>query len=62
MRHLRFLSVAAVLIASANAATVIDNAALTKDANPDAARFVAYLRGPEASRIFAAAGFDVPAP
>jgi molybdate transport system substrate-binding protein len=41
---------------------IVYPAALTKDANPDAARFVAYLRGPEAGSIFAAAGFDVPAP
>jgi molybdate transport system substrate-binding protein len=37
-------------------------AALTKDAGPDAARFLAYLRSGESGRIFAAAGFDVPAP
>ena len=30
-------------------------------ANPDAAQFLAYLRGPEAVGIFARAGFDVPA-
>jgi len=37
-------------------------AALTKDANPDAARFLDYLKGPEAGRIFSGAGFDVPSP
>jgi molybdate transport system substrate-binding protein len=36
-------------------------AVLTKDAGPDAARFLAYLRSGESGRIFAAAGFDVPA-
>ncbi len=35
--------------------------ALTKDANPDAARFLSYLRSSEAGPIFAAAGFAVPA-
>ena len=34
-------------------------AALTRDANPDAARFLSYLRGPAAGGIFAAAGFEV---
>ena len=41
---------------------IVYPAALTKDANPDAARFLSYLRGSEAGRIFAAAGFEVPAP
>jgi molybdate transport system substrate-binding protein len=36
--------------------------ALTRDANPDAARFLAYLKGPEAGRIFSSAGFDIPSP
>ena len=34
--------------------------ALTKDASPDTARLLAYLKGPDAARIFTAAGFDVP--
>jgi molybdate transport system substrate-binding protein len=40
---------------------IVYPAALTRDANPDAARFLAYLRSREAGGIFAAAGFDVPA-
>jgi molybdate transport system substrate-binding protein len=40
---------------------IIYPVALTRDANPDAAQFLAYLRGPEAVGIFARAGFDVPA-
>ena len=41
---------------------IVYPAALIKDANPDAARFLSYLRSSEAGPIFAAAGFAVPAP
>ena len=41
---------------------IVYPAALTKDANRDAAQFLAYLRGPEAAGIFARAGFAVSAP
>ncbi len=37
-------------------------AALTKDANPDAARFLAFLKGAEAGRMFSSAGFEVASP
>jgi molybdate transport system substrate-binding protein len=40
---------------------IVYPAALIKDANPDAARFLAYLRSREAAGIFAASGFEVPA-
>jgi molybdate transport system substrate-binding protein len=40
---------------------IVYPAALIKDANPDAARFLAYLRSREAGGIFAASGFEVPA-
>ena len=40
---------------------IVYPAALTKDANRDAAQFLAFLQGPEAAGIFARAGFDVPA-
>ena len=38
---------------------IVYPAALIKDADPDAARFLSYLRGSEAGRIFADASFDV---
>jgi molybdate transport system substrate-binding protein len=41
---------------------IVYPAALTKDANSDAAQFLSYLRGSEAGHIFASAGFEVPAP
>ncbi len=39
---------------------IVYPAALTKDANPDAARFLTFLKAPAAGRIFSSAGFDVP--
>jgi len=38
---------------------IVYPAALTKDAKADAAQFLAYLKGPEASAVFAPAGFRV---
>ena len=40
---------------------IVYPAALTRDADPEAARFLAYLKGPQAGRIFAAAGFEISA-
>jgi molybdate transport system substrate-binding protein len=40
---------------------IVYPAALTKDANSDAAQFLSYLRGPKARDIFAAAGFEISA-
>jgi molybdate transport system substrate-binding protein len=38
---------------------IVYPAALTKDAKPDAAQFITYLKGPEASAVFQRAGFRV---
>jgi molybdate transport system substrate-binding protein len=41
---------------------IVYPAALTPEASPDAAQFLTYLRGPQASAVFERAGFSVPAP
>lgn len=41
---------------------IVYPAALTSEARPDAAQFLAYLRGPEARAVFERAGFTVLAP
>jgi molybdate transport system substrate-binding protein len=41
---------------------IVYPAALTPEASPDAAQFLAYLRGPQARAVFESAGFTVLAP